>query len=479
MSTIPKTLHRVAQCAPVFHTFALVAFLVLALLAGAGTALAHDVSWPQRELLQFPNLTAKAEGHQYKRPSAVPAYAWKAELFLSPGHTAGVKSWEIWPELDGSLSLKSFGVAKSYPVGHRPFEVEKTVGRVIYASVLEDFAVEKCTANAQKLKQQGKSDAWIFSREHELTFEVRLELDYDIRIGVDSHLPSAGIGLEHRKITCEAAPPPSREPVDPGPTREPRDNSVESATLITIEQTAANGLCQVTTSGVVTTTLPDTTVKFRYADDDGHQSDVKTVKTDHSRTVFFSHKYDVPNNPQGSESGKIRLLGVSTAFSSAWSNYSMDCGTKAPGGLSTGIPKPGSGKPTGATGRTTESRPGTRHPRRPGNTPQDGSATKKYTDVAATQLRVVTSGRNGSVAGRIANLGTEDSRLRYDLVVRANRGKEVLRKRGALALRAGQHESLAFDFRALPGARYEAVLSVRAVGDTKPENDQRRADTRR
>jgi hypothetical protein len=41
--------------------------------------------------------------------------------------------------------------------------------------------------------------------------------------------------------------------------------------------------------------------------------------------VMFDHDYDVPNNPNGGESGRIRIVGVSHPFESAKRSYEMDC----------------------------------------------------------------------------------------------------------------------------------------------------------
>lgn len=461
--------------------------LALGLFLGASVGQAHNIISPVIPLLEFPDLSVNAEGTQYSRAGAT-AYAWKADLFIFPGHTAAVKKWEVWPVIGGDLSLRSFGVSKTYPFGNRPNEVDKVIGHVIYASVLEDFAVELCTANANQLRQQGKSNDWIFGRQHQLEFQVELRREIDIRHGVDSHLPAGGTGHHMRKVTCGAAPGvpgPTREPSD-GPTRTPPDISVENSSLITIEQVGLNGLCRVKTSGVITTAQPNTEVKFRYIDDAGHKSDVKTIQTAHSRTEFFIHQYDIPSNPNGLETGKIRLVGVSTPFQSPWSEYSMDCRDgKAPGGLANDSPKPGGGSPTGGQPTTDTPKPprpagaGTGSPvQGDSRGSQAGRPSRSRTDVAATELKLRSAGRKGLVQGRVDNLGTQSTRLRYVLVVRSKQGDEVFRKSGALSLGAGQHRAFRFDYPSRPAGRYEAELRVRATGDARPGNDRKTAASR-
>ena len=49
--------------------------------------------------------------------------------------------------------------------------------------------------------------------------------------------------------------------------------------------------------------LPNTTVKYHFEHSNGKKSDLKTVKTDHSKTAIDAHWYNVPKNPHGEEAG--------------------------------------------------------------------------------------------------------------------------------------------------------------------------------
>jgi hypothetical protein len=108
---------------------------------------------------------------------------------------------------------------------------------------------------------------------------------------------------------------------------------VSQATLLTIEKATAGGVCKIILSGVIETNLANAEVKFRYEHSGGQKSNVKTVKTDFTKTVMFSDEYDVPNKPNGDEIGKVRLIGENIDFQSGWSAYRMACTAKAPGDL--------------------------------------------------------------------------------------------------------------------------------------------------
>ncbi len=105
---------------------------------------------------------------------------------------------------------------------------------------------------------------------------------------------------------------------------------VESSYVLAIEEATLGGHCAVHLSGNIQTNHPHQDVSFRYVDDAGHQSNVHWVNTGNAGHADFSHDYDIPLNPDGPESGQIRIVGVNHDFQSPWSGYELDC--VAPGG---------------------------------------------------------------------------------------------------------------------------------------------------
>jgi hypothetical protein len=103
--------------------------------------------------------------------------------------------------------------------------------------------------------------------------------------------------------------------------------------VLTIEKYGVGGFCKIILSGMIETNLANAEVKFRYEHSGGQKSDVKTVKTDFTKTVMFSDQYDVPNNANGDEIGKVRLVGESIDFQSGWSAYHMHCTAAGPQGM--------------------------------------------------------------------------------------------------------------------------------------------------
>ena len=114
--------------------------------------------------------------------------------------------------------------------------------------------------------------------------------------------------------------------------------SVESATVLVLEEATLGGHCAMNLSGNIQTNHPHQQVGFRYVDDAGHQSIVHWVTTDHSSQVNFSHEYDIPVNADGPESGQVRIVGVSHAFQSPWAGFELDCRPPGAVGFLTQVP---------------------------------------------------------------------------------------------------------------------------------------------
>jgi hypothetical protein len=257
-----------------------------------------------------------------------------------------IRRWDIAPRMKafGKTWGWSFGtsrppeqgwgvVGQSYGFGDRPKTVRQNISMLVSPAFIKDFAVEACNANVAALRSQGKSNHEIFGVDRTLTVATsdRSQVTYTNIADTDkSQVHEAeGTPKKNATIVCMKTNPQRVPP----PQNYEAPVTVTQTSLTLIEKATANGACKVILSGFVQTNLANRDVKFRYEHSAGHKSEIKTIRVDHSKTAFFSHEYDIPNNERGNETGMIRFKGVEPNFESAWKNYSMNCGPKAPGGL--------------------------------------------------------------------------------------------------------------------------------------------------
>lgn len=231
--------------------------------------------------------------------------------------------------------FKQFGHAETFPRGKRPKGISPRLTMTIPSSGYRTMALEQCNALARRLRNEGRPDEEIFGEDHIIELGIRAQLQYDSRpngVVFDSFgLSDNELSWEQiKKINLVCQRSPEIEEVKAPPHRDPVPPFVSKASLTLLERSGLNGVCKIILSGVIQTSEPNIEVSFRYKDDDGHQSEVFTVTTDHAKTAMFSHEYDVPNNPKGGESGKVRMVGVSHGFNSAKVNYDMNCTAPGP-----------------------------------------------------------------------------------------------------------------------------------------------------
>jgi len=232
--------------------------------------------------------------------------------------------------VDDWINFEHHAFMQSYQQGEKPKKVDRVVQIMIPALAYESMAVSHCNFLANRLRGQGLSDTEIFAQDRVIELGVRAWLQWDSNpFGAvfdsygysDDELGWADI--EKFDLVCKKwngpAIPQAADDISVEPPR------VEQASLTLLEQSGLNGVCKITLSGVIQTSQANVDVSFRYKDDDGHQSEVFNVTTDHAKTAMFSHQYNIPNNPDGGESGKVRMVGVSHDFTSAWTDYEMDC----------------------------------------------------------------------------------------------------------------------------------------------------------
>jgi hypothetical protein len=126
---------------------------------------------------------------------------------------------------------------------------------------------------------------------------------------------------------------------------------VVQANLAILPKTGGNGPCGVTLSGVIETDAVDTTVTFFYRNNKGGTTPWRSVKTDHSKTAFFSDfiEFDKPGvaggfvtaqppgtphaagsafaaTPSGKDfNGTYQIVGKNIAFESNVGHFAFDC----------------------------------------------------------------------------------------------------------------------------------------------------------
>jgi len=284
-------------------------------------------------------MTVLSNGSQYTgiSGSGLGNIVGTASIELDAETAGRVKSWSVWLVLHNdaeSLSLSDYSVGKSYGYWDRPKRVDRTEQVVVPQAAYQQWIVSQCNAMAQDLRTAGQGNTAIFSTDRSLK----------ISVGVDSHYDLTGAGSGN--IIVEGGPPQSfiditckkwdgmTAPVAGGGLT----TGLVSAQLTVIETYGPSGMCKLKLSGVLETSNTNTEVRYRYEDDHGHKSDVYSATTDHSRTAFFYQEYNLANNPDGSEKGKVRVVGINYEFASAWQPYKMNCVEPGATGLTAALP---------------------------------------------------------------------------------------------------------------------------------------------
>lgn len=307
------------------------AAILLAGLSATAPALA-DVGTVNVIWLGTPVIVVESNGSNYDK--VVPSSQnidGKIRVDLDAGVSGRVRSWEAWPELrphDGAWkAIKGTGMSrsKSYNTPRPKTVVEEfnfSIPRVHYAVTV----IAACNGEAARLRSQGLDNAAIFGQDRAALFEVDAGVSYDMSGLAGSDTPEEVRGFLERTVICKGIPS-APAPVADDPTRTKPE--VEQAVLSIHEEGSLRGACSINLSGVIETNQPNTQVKFRYHSDDGRKSELKTVATDQSGTVMFNHEY--PLSAGGTKTGKIRMVGEFPGFTSAWRNYSVNCGSPAQG----------------------------------------------------------------------------------------------------------------------------------------------------
>lgn len=271
-------------------------------------------------------MTVLSNGSQYTgiSESGLGNIVGTASVELDAEAAGRVKSWSVWLVLHNgteSLSLSSYSVGKSYPLGDRPKRVDRTEQVVVPQAAYQQWIVSQCNAIAQDLRTAGQGNTAIFSTDRSLKISVGVDSHYDLTgAGSGNIIVEGGLPQSFIDITCKKWDGMTAPVAGGGLT-----TGLVSAQLTVIETYGPSGMCKLKLSGVLETSNTNTEVRYRYEDDKGHKSDVYTATTDHSKTAFFYQEYKLDNNPNGPERGKVRVVGVNHSFASAWKPYQMNC----------------------------------------------------------------------------------------------------------------------------------------------------------
>jgi hypothetical protein len=274
------------------------------------------------------------DGSIYTAP-VIPLISLSANLQvqLDAEVSGRVKNWKAWLKVKTEngfwVQFSNNSYSKSYPVGGRPKTVNTAAAINIPYGTIAPYAAAQCNVLADTLRGQGLSDAAIFAQDRIIPISVDGALSYEMTGAAGTSTPEEVHDYKTFNLNCKAGQPTRVPPVANDPTRNIPD--VEQASLTILEVSTLGGACKLNLSGVIVTKDANKQVKFRYKDDAGNQSDVKTVMTDHTKTVMFNHQYNLAGT--GNKQGKIRIAIVDDNFSSPWSNYDVNCNPNAPGGL--------------------------------------------------------------------------------------------------------------------------------------------------
>lgn len=281
------------------------------------------------------NIEVVGDGNTYTAPAiALVSLASNAHITLDAGVSGKIKNWKAWLKFKapGSFWVQfgDDGYSKSYSAGSRPKTVNTNISLKVPYGSLAPYVTAQCNNLANSLRGQGLSNDQIFAQDRTIVVEASGALSWEMSGVAGNGLPQEVQTYKTFNIVCKnAAPSRVPPPVSNDPTRNIPD--VDQASLSIFEVSTLNGACNLTLSGVIVTKAANKLVKFRYKDNQGNQSDIKTVNTDHTKTVNFAHKYALAGT--GNKQGKIRIAIVNDNFSSSWTDYNVNCNPNAPGGL--------------------------------------------------------------------------------------------------------------------------------------------------
>lgn len=276
--------------------------------------------------------------------SSSPPIKGRMSMSLDTHKYGRVKYWAYWPSIKAETSTgpgmqkeqyKELGYSKSYPLGDRPKTVSRDLPFSIPWAKYAPYVLDACNTLASELRSfQGMSNAEIFAVDRTLSIKVDAEITWKMSGSAVETPPLTEITgpgvvnplIKDVTIKCKKTPPPP--PVVP--------DVISSAVVVNgYDPVNFAGKCQMKLYGSILSNVPNIDVTFRYVDDKGNESDLKSVNTTADRSANFNHNY--PLSP-GHKTGKVRIVGENFNFTSGWKDYDFECGAEPTNDLLTLLP---------------------------------------------------------------------------------------------------------------------------------------------
>ncbi len=275
--------------------------------------------------LNNPLITVASNIDEYTTLQNGSSIAGTIRVELDAGLSGRVKFWSTRPVMgyqsnenpgwaDSWGNFHTAGTSQSYSVP-RPKTVDEQVPFSLLPEDYESTMVAACENHADKLRGQGMSNTEIFDQDRWIQVAVSAWGDHEMTgIEGNPYLPEVTGWNQYKKVNviCKG------DPVDLGPIA----TDITAATLSANDDQSVHGSCELQLSGSITSSEPNTQVKFLYVDDEGQQSNLNTVTTNAEGVAVFEHDYPVNAN----KSGKVRMIGQSPPFFSNWADYDVNCG---------------------------------------------------------------------------------------------------------------------------------------------------------
>jgi hypothetical protein len=277
-----------------------------------------------------------------------------------------------WPDSTGEAYIGDLRKTdRKLPL--RMLWVPHSLTPIEWHSSWKQKAIAACNANLSKLKSDGRSAGQVFAQRWTLG---NVEIDRVEGTLNCLKLESTGVGFDSAggktftmrnsasaKVQCERRLAVNDLKAEAKP-KSPVDDltygvHVVNSNLTALPKTTANGVCGLTLSGFIETDAINATVTLFYRNNKGGTTPWRTVKTDHSKTAFFSDFLDFAKptgpsvsaaqpsgnggfaaNPGKEHSGYYQIVGKNMPFQSNMASFNFDCAKPAPGGITTAPSKP-------------------------------------------------------------------------------------------------------------------------------------------
>ncbi|NIA69593.1 hypothetical protein HBA54_13410 [Pelagibius litoralis] len=302
-------------------------------MTAAGPALA-DTGNADIEELDLAVIEVSSDGETYTTVSdSSPAITGMWFIHLNAHKRGRVKSWAAWPAMQAQgMPTKDFpelGKSASYPLGDRPKIVNREYPLFIPLQAYRAYVKEACNQMAFRLRNySGKTNDEIFAVDRSIPVEVSAGITWDMSGRANENPPAVEVtpGAENNKIkpvtiVC------LKTPTQPAP-----ELKVVASQLSVEAGNISSGLqsqCVLRLGGAITVTRSDLPVTFRYVDETGKESDVKTISpvpgVVKAMQHVFMHSYPLDHVVGEKNEGKIRMVGENIEFESNWADYDVDC----------------------------------------------------------------------------------------------------------------------------------------------------------